>query len=359
MASRAVGRRCEWPVTDSIPIGRDWASGQYVARLSSRSGDRTARSPSSLSSSALRSTSAPTSSSRCRSPPRRPTTTGAGRASTRRTAPTRGRPCGSRFDRPFPTWHEANLNARWPFVWDLQLSRFLEREGYDVAYTTDLDTHREPWRLLGHPLVMTSGHDEYWSREMRDAFEAVRESGASLACMGANTCYWQARFEDDERTMVRVPSAARPTPSRIAALKTQLLPRPRPAAPRVSSVGRPVPGRDAPRRQPAARLRADRILSRRPVARGHRLRASRRRSRGWSATSGTPCKRALSRPTRPSSSTTRASPQTPMRCATGLRPGASSLPPARCSSAGDSTTGPGPAMPTSGCSGSCAMRSTR
>jgi hypothetical protein len=106
------------------------------------------------------------------------------------------------FDRPFASWNEANLNARWPFAWDLQLIRFLEREGYDVAYTTDLDTHREPESLLGHPLLMTSGHDEYWSMEMRDAFETAREAGASLACMGANTGYWQVRFEDGDRTMV-------------------------------------------------------------------------------------------------------------------------------------------------------------
>ena len=51
------------------------------------------------------------------------------------------------FDRPIPPWHDANLNARWPFIWDIQLIRFLEREGYDVAYTTDLDTHREPWEI--------------------------------------------------------------------------------------------------------------------------------------------------------------------------------------------------------------------
>jgi hypothetical protein len=49
---------------------------------------------------------------------------------------------------------------------------------------------------------MTSGHDEYWSGEMRGAFDAVRDSGASVACMGANSAYWQARFEDAGRTMV-------------------------------------------------------------------------------------------------------------------------------------------------------------
>src|SRR4029077_7949844 len=90
------------------------------------------------------------------------------------------------FDRPSAAWWQANLNARWPFPWDYQLLRFLEREGFDVTYTTDIDTHREPWSLFGHRLLMTSGHDEYWTREMRDAFEALLRAGVNLACMGAN-----------------------------------------------------------------------------------------------------------------------------------------------------------------------------
>jgi SAM-dependent methyltransferase len=191
-----------WPVTDTIPVGRDWVSGQYVARLVLTDGELSdsiafvpfvVRAPLDRRADIL---------------VQMPVTTAHaynnwGRKSLYSSNSSDEEPAVKvSFERPFPTWHEANLNARWPFVWDVQLIRFLEREGYDVAYTTDLDTHREPWRLLGHPVVMTSGHDEYWSSEMRDAFDAVRESGASIACMGANSAYWQTRFEDDERSMV-------------------------------------------------------------------------------------------------------------------------------------------------------------
>lgn len=211
---------CEWPVTDSIPVGADWASGQYVARLVLAGGELdghvafvpfVVRAPREWRADVL--VQMPVTTAHAYNnwggKSLYPSNSSEGEAAVRVS-----------FERPFPTWHEANLNARWPFVWDVQLVRFLEREGYDVAYTTDLDTHREPWRLLGHPLVMTSGHDEYWSREMRDAFEAVRESGAGVACMGANTCYWQARFEDGERTMAeyRRPVA---DPEPDPALKTQ------------------------------------------------------------------------------------------------------------------------------------------
>jgi hypothetical protein len=49
---------------------------------------------------------------------------------------------------------------------------------------------------------MTSGHDEYWTKEMLDAFEEALAMGSNLACMGANTVYWQARYEDAGRTLV-------------------------------------------------------------------------------------------------------------------------------------------------------------
>ena len=211
---------CEWPVTDSIPVGAGWVSGQYVARLVLACGEQdgqvafvpfVVRAPREQRADIL--VQMPVTTAHAYNhwggKSLYPSNSSDGVAAVRVSVA-----------RPFPAWREANLNARWPFVWDLPLIRFLEREGYDVAYTTDLDTHREPWRLIGHPLVIASGHDEYWSREMRDAFEAVRESGASITCMGANSCYWQARFEDDGRTMVEYRrSVADPEPD--AALKTQ------------------------------------------------------------------------------------------------------------------------------------------
>ncbi len=125
------------------------------------------------------------------------------------------------FERPYAAWSELVVNARWPFVWDYHLLRYLEREGFHVGYTTDVDTHREPWSLVGHRLLMTSGHDEYWTREMRDAFEERLGAGVNVACMGANSCYWQIRLEDQERTMVEYRWRAQdPEPDR--ARKTEM-----------------------------------------------------------------------------------------------------------------------------------------
>jgi hypothetical protein len=121
------------------------------------------------------------------------------------------------FERPF-AW--AGFGAPAPFVWELQLVRFLEREGYDVAYQTDADTDADPATLLAHRAVITAGHGEYWTMRMRDAFEAARDAGTNLAFMGANTGYWQVRYEDSGQTLVGYKSLGDPYPD--AVLRTAL-----------------------------------------------------------------------------------------------------------------------------------------
>ncbi len=43
--------------------------------------------------------------------------------------------------------------------------------------------------------ILAAGHNEYWSKPMYDAINAVRDAGVNLAFMGANPVYWQVRFE--------------------------------------------------------------------------------------------------------------------------------------------------------------------
>jgi hypothetical protein len=210
-----------WPVTDSIQVEEHWVTGVYVARLTLCDGPHAGRGAyvPFVVRPALGSTAAVLV--------QQPVTTAqaynnwGGKSLYSSNSSDLEEAVKVSFDRPFPAWKAANLNARWPFVWDYQLLRFLEREGIDVAYTTDVDTHREPWGLAGYRLLMTSGHDEYWTREMRDAFQRAQAQGLNMACMGANTAYWQMRFEDSGRTMVEHRWRARdPEPDR--ALKTEM-----------------------------------------------------------------------------------------------------------------------------------------
>ena len=41
--------------------------------------------------------------------------------------------------------------------------RWLERNGYDVAYCGNIDTHRQASVLQNRKVFISSGHDEYWS----------------------------------------------------------------------------------------------------------------------------------------------------------------------------------------------------
>jgi hypothetical protein len=107
------------------------------------------------------------------------------------------------FDRPY----DQPLEQR-PEALELPLVRFLERLGYDVAYQADVDTAHDPSSLRGRKVVAVAGHSEYWSKSMRDAFEAARDAGTNLAFFGSNAAYWQVRFEDDFRTIVGYKSSA-------------------------------------------------------------------------------------------------------------------------------------------------------
>jgi hypothetical protein len=97
------------------------------------------------------------------------------------------------FDRPYT--YTDHTGAGDFLHWELYFIRWLERNNYDVTYATDIDTHVAGANLLQHKAVLSVGHAEYWSHEMRQAFEAARDGGTSLAFFGANAVYSQVRFE--------------------------------------------------------------------------------------------------------------------------------------------------------------------
>ena len=94
------------------------------------------------------------------------------------------------FDRPYADDGSGNF-----FYWEVDLVRWLERNGYDVTYSTDVDTHETGGALRNSKGFLSAGHDEYWSKEMYDAAEAARDAGVSLGFFGANAIYTQVRYE--------------------------------------------------------------------------------------------------------------------------------------------------------------------
>jgi hypothetical protein len=98
------------------------------------------------------------------------------------------------FDRPYSQPHET-LQHDWYTRADIAAVSWLERSGYDVAYTADSTLERNPARVLDHRIFWTGSHDEYWSAGMRTALEQARDRGVDLFFAGANEIYWKIRFE--------------------------------------------------------------------------------------------------------------------------------------------------------------------
>lgn len=82
-------------------------------------------------------------------------------------------------------------------VFQADAIHWLERQGYNLAYISDVDLHTNPGILLKHKAYISIGHDEYWTKEMRDGVENARNHGVGLAFLEANAAYWQMRFEPD------------------------------------------------------------------------------------------------------------------------------------------------------------------
>ena len=96
------------------------------------------------------------------------------------------------FDRPYSEDGAGKL------IWLSETQyflRWLEKSGYDVTYSTNLDTHENGARLLSFRGFLSLPHDEYWSKQMYDAAAAARDAGVNLAFLGANSVFWQIRFE--------------------------------------------------------------------------------------------------------------------------------------------------------------------
>src|SRR6266480_4953748 len=81
------------------------------------------------------------------------------------------------------------------FQWEFYFIRWLESSGYDVKYSTDLDTHENGVRLLNSKAFLSVGHNEYWSKPMYDGVQQARDAGIHLGFFGADAVFWQVRFE--------------------------------------------------------------------------------------------------------------------------------------------------------------------
>ncbi|WP_303310999.1 N,N-dimethylformamidase beta subunit family domain-containing protein [Hymenobacter sp. BT730] len=102
------------------------------------------------------------------------------------------------YNRPFVTRNGGGgggASEDWLFNAEYPMIRWLEANGYDVSYSTDVDTDRRGNLLTRHKVFMSVGHDEYWSATARANVTAARNAGKHLAFFSGNEIYWKTRWE--------------------------------------------------------------------------------------------------------------------------------------------------------------------
>ena len=180
---------CNWPAVSgcSIVVPNDWPSGYYVAKIGSGSANAEipffvrSRSPGNTSKVLVKMSDTTAQAY-----------TGWGGRSLYST------PFSPQisFDRPYD---DMSLFERY----QLPFLQWAEKNGYVFDYCSSVDLHVNPAIVGDYRLLISIGHDEYWTYEMRAQVEAFIASGGNVAFLSANTCYWQARlnFDNGNRLM--------------------------------------------------------------------------------------------------------------------------------------------------------------
>ncbi|HLI55406.1 MAG TPA: N,N-dimethylformamidase beta subunit family domain-containing protein, partial [Actinomycetota bacterium] len=107
------------------------------------------------------------------------------------------RPWSSAVDNQGRSWF---LSAEWEMI------MFLEANGYNVTYVagSDIDDQSQSTGslLLNHKVLMSVGHDEYWSGNQYANVVYARDRGVNLAFFSGNEVFWKTEFIDGGRVLV-------------------------------------------------------------------------------------------------------------------------------------------------------------
>ena len=88
-------------------------------------------------------------------------------------------------------------SAGWP-DWEHPFLAWAERNSYGIDVVGNADLEEHPSILDGYELLLSVGHDEYWSGPMRDTVEGFIARGGNVAFFSGNTALWQVRLEEPD-----------------------------------------------------------------------------------------------------------------------------------------------------------------
>lgn len=83
------------------------------------------------------------------------------------------------------------------YMYLLPFLQWASEEGLQLDYCAGTDIDLDLVNLSDYRLLVTLGHDEYWSRRQRDRVESYVQRGGNAAFFGGNIAYWQIRLADD------------------------------------------------------------------------------------------------------------------------------------------------------------------
>ena len=84
------------------------------------------------------------------------------------------------------------------FSYERRFVVWAESIGYELDYAISSDLEEFPELLNSRSLVLSVGHDEYWSAAQRQAIENYVENGGGFASFSGNTMFWQVRLESPD-----------------------------------------------------------------------------------------------------------------------------------------------------------------
>ena len=189
---RASSHGCNWPAAFTMTIPNDWKSGCYVATLILKHDDKEARSTVQF---VVRSAE-----------PGKKTKILLQLSTNTWNAYTNwgGHSLYAYHDRDGLQGHRVSFDRPLQSQysnWELPFVKWAETNGYVIDYAVNSDLEFHPEILKHYRLVLSVGHDEYWSAPMRDNLEKYIADEGNVAFFSGNTCCWQVRSEDDGRSL--------------------------------------------------------------------------------------------------------------------------------------------------------------
>jgi hypothetical protein len=83
--------------------------------------------------------------------------------------------------------------------YDAKFIRWMEKAGIQPDYCADIDCHGPGGlaQMAPYGVVISVGHDEYWSAEMKANLSAYVAQGGNLAMFSGDTCWWRIHYDQD------------------------------------------------------------------------------------------------------------------------------------------------------------------